>query len=66
MTAELATAYVQENGILDSDDHLQVRELWEGRYRVNVWKYNPNKIVQSFFVRTNESGVVDCNPSLGA
>jgi len=58
--------YVEANAILDSDDKVVVNELWDGRYRANVWKYNPNKIVQSFFIRVDDSGVVECNPTLGA
>jgi len=56
--------YVEENAVLDSDDHVIVKELWDGRYRANVWKYDPNRISQSFFVTVNESGV-SCS-ALGA
>ena len=58
--------YVEKNAILDSDDKVVVKELWDGRYRANVWKYDPNRIVQSYFIHTDGSGVVSCNPSLGA
>ncbi len=66
MTVEIAQEYVKVNGVLDSDDHLQARELWDNRFRVNVWKYDPNRIVQSYFVKVSDSGVVDCSPKLGA
>jgi len=63
---KVADEYVRENAILDSDDHIVTKELWDNRFRVNVWKYNPNRIAQSFFVRVGESGVVECNPQIGA
>ena len=58
--------YVEDNAILDSDDKVVVKELWDGRYRVNVWKHDPNRIVQSYFIQSDASGVVSCSPSLGA
>ena len=58
--------YVKEKAILDSDDHIVARELWDGRYRVNVWKYNPNRIVKSYFIHVSESGSFECHPSIGA
>jgi hypothetical protein len=57
--------YVNDNAIIDSDEKVVVKELWDGRYRVNVWKYDPNRISQSFFVTVSESGI-ECSPSLGA
>ena len=58
--------YVEKYAVLDSDDHVVAKQLWDGRCRVNVWKHDPNRIVQSFFIRTEGGGVVSCNPSLGA
>jgi hypothetical protein len=63
--ASTVEEYISKNAILDSDDKVVVKELWDQRYRVNIWKYNPNRITQSFFVRVSESGI-ECNPSIGA
>lgn len=57
--------YIEQHAVLDSDDHVVVKELWNSRYRVNIWKHDPNRIVRSYFVHVTESGV-SCNPSLGA
>ena len=57
--------YIKDHAILDSDEKVVVRELWDGRYRVNIWKHDPNRISQSYFVRVSESGV-ECSPELGA
>lgn len=56
--------YIKENAVLDSDEKVVVKELWNNRYRVNVWKEDPNYISQSYFVRVSESGIL-CNPSIG-
>ena len=67
MDVETVTKYVEDNILLDSDDHIVTKELWDGRYRVNVWKYDPkNAIVKSFFIQTDESGVILCSPQIGA
>jgi hypothetical protein len=60
--ASTVEEYISKNAILDSDDKVVVKELWD---RVNICKYNPNRITQSFFVRVSESGI-ECNPSIGA
>ena len=57
--------YVEDRAVLDSDDHVVVKELWDGNYRANIWKYDPNRIVRSYFVTVTESGI-NCSPSLGA
>ena len=57
--------YIEERAVLDSDDKVVVKELWDGNYRANIWKYDPNRIVRSYFVTVTESGI-SCNPSLGA
>jgi endo-alpha-1,4-polygalactosaminidase (GH114 family) len=57
--------YIKDRAILDSDEKVVIKELWKGRYRVNVWKHNPNRISRSYFVRVHESGI-ECNPDLGA
>jgi len=57
--------YVEQNAILDNDDHVVVKEMWDGNFRANVWKYNPNRIVQSFFITVSESGIKS-SPTMGA
>jgi len=60
--------YVEDRAMLDSDERVVVKELWDGRYRVNVWRHEdgiPHSISRSYFIRVNDSGVY-CNPSLGA
>ena len=58
--------YVKTHAILDSDDKVVVKELWSGRYRVNVWKHDPsNRISQSFFIKVEEDKIY-CNPTMGA
>ena len=58
--------YVEKTAILDSDDKVVVKELWDGRYRVNIWKYNPNRIVQSYFIQSDGDRILECNPNMGA
>ena len=65
MVSNTVKEFVEQHAVLDSDEKIVVRELWDGRYRVNVWKYNPNRITQSYFVRVGESGV-QCSPDIGA
>lgn len=42
--------------------NIQVRPLWDDRYRVNCLV--DNKMVRSHFIKFNESGVVESHPPL--
>jgi len=67
MTQEIVEKYMDENAFLNSDQKVRIKEVYDGRFRVNVWESDPvNRIASSYFIRANESGVIYCNPQLGA
>ena len=50
--------YIEERAVLDSDEHVVIKEMWDGNHRVNIWRYDPNRIVRSYFVTVTESGII--------
>lgn len=64
MTGKIVKEYVEKYYLPASDEEVKVGELWENRYRANVWSYNPPRIKASFFVKVENSEVVYCNPPL--
>jgi len=67
MTKEIVEQYMEDNAFLNADHKLRIHEVYAGRFRVNVWQHDPvNKIYSSYFIRANESGVISCDPQLGA
>jgi hypothetical protein len=65
MTKETVKNYIEKYYVPGSHEDIKVGEIWENRYRVNVWTYNPPKIKASFFVRVENNEVTYCNPPLG-
>ena len=64
MSQEVVVKYIEEKAILDNDEKVVIKPLWDNRYRVNVWKFNPNRISRSYFVKVSDNGI-ECNPSIG-
>jgi hypothetical protein len=56
--------FVENHTSIGVDQFVQVNEVWDNRYRVNIWQTNPNKITKSFFVKA--SGEQFFCPELGA
>jgi len=66
MTVEIVEKYIKENYHPSSRQAIDVHELWDNRYRVNIWDFDPNRITASFFIRVKDGEVSHCSPQLSA
>lgn len=64
MTKDIVKQYIDQYYLPGSDEEVKVKEVWDGRYRADVWVYNPPKIKKSFFVMVENEKVSYCNPPL--
>lgn len=60
----LVEKYIQDNLKIETGERIVVTELWERRYRVNVWQYNPNQVNHSFFIIIRDNEISYCNPAI--
>lgn len=67
MTEQMVKQFIEDNAFLEKDKEVRVKEVWPNRFRVNVWQRDPKTVISSsYFIKTNDSGVISCNPPLGA
>jgi len=63
---EQVKEFVEERAMIEHGQKLEVLHLWDGRYRANVWEFDPKCfITQSFFIKTDGEEIVFSDPYLG-
>ena len=63
MNKKIVENYIDKYYLPTSDEKLEIKEVWENRFRVNIRCEN-NKIKASFFIRTDGTDILYCNPPL--
>ena len=66
MTVAIVEKYIKEHYLPSRSQMVNVMELWDNRYRVNIWDFDPNRITDSYFIRVSEGKVSQCSPQLSA
>ena len=60
--------FINKYYIPSSDDNITIKEVWDERYRVNVWTKKEEEIwphiKDSFFIKVRNKEVVFCDPPL--
>jgi len=63
VTKKLVENYINKYYLPNSDELVEIKEVWENRFRVNI-RDNSNKIKSSFFLRVDDKNITYCNPPL--
>lgn len=58
--------FIEKNYLPSEDQTIIIKEVWDGRYRVNIVNKDSFKIQGSYFIRTQDEKIVYCNPKLSA
>ena len=66
MTVEIVEKYIKEHYLPSRSQMINIMELWDNRYRVNIWDFDPNRITDSYFIKVNEGKVSQCSPQISA
>ncbi len=66
MTVAIVEKYIKEHYLPSRSQMVNVMELWDNRYRVNIWDFDPNRITASYFIRVSEGKVSQCSPQISA
>ena len=66
MTVAIVEKYIKEHYLPSRSQMVNVMELWDNRYRVNIWDFDPNRITDSYFIRVNKGEVTHCSPQISA
>lgn len=66
MTKEVVSNYINVNFVPNGGQKITISEVWENRYRVNIWTEEPCSISHSFFIKVKDGEVVSCNPPITA
>ncbi len=58
--------FMKQYYVPSSEDNINIKEVWDGRYRVNVWCNSDERtyIKDSFFIKVRDKEVVFCDPPL--
>ena len=66
MTVAIVEKYIKEHYLPSRSQMVNVMELWDNRYRVNIWDFDPNRITDSYFIKVKEGEVSHCSPQISA
>lgn len=66
MTKEVVSKYIDKNFVPNAGQKVTILEVWDNRYRVNIWTEEPCSISHSFFIKVKDGEVVLCNPPIVA
>lgn len=56
--------YINKHFMPHRDQTVTIKEVWQDRFRVNIWEDDPPKIKNSFFIRVKDGKVIDSDPPL--
>lgn len=60
--------FINKYYIPSSEDNVTIKELWDERYRVNIWAKKEEEICShikdSFFIKVRDKEIIFCDPPL--
>lgn len=64
MSESIVRKFINKHYMPHMEQTVTIKQVWENRFRVNIWEEDPPKIKDSFFVRVKDGKVLDTDPPL--